>query len=688
MQIKISQFVRRFVVGLVVVGGLSSMGQRGAADDLIERAPQGLAIDTVLQPATFPNNDAVVTTKAGTEASPQQVVMLVNGANKVGALWSTPGNGLDLTRDQHLSFKVYLGASENWRTEGVAFVLHGDPRGQAAITTGAPGDLWGETLGVYGTDRKKANAQQIAQRAIQHSWALELDTNHNESGVGSGFDRNDNVDGQHVAVSYPGLAETYHEAYEGFWPLRSYFYKMNHQQARENLHLTNKQWHPVDLQWQATTQTMTYTIDGHVQRTTIDLNKLGGDRTNVTWGLTSTTSNQEHVTNRSLVVFDRLPGTITGQVAVDVHNVTQDIPVTAGAQVRHGDELAYRYRISHVGGAKLWQHVLAQLNWARQLNVKSIIVQYADGHTEPLKLPAAGVNQLAYQLTRALSADNPSATIIIQGTVAAEDDVTSQHAEVAVTSSSGQATSTIPDFTMIAERRLALTVPEAELTADKGQIVTVAGQLTVNDKTTFDPRTMTSLAKVNGQTIRQPLTTTDPVGTVRLRVTPQHLHVGENQLELWVRDAAGNESPRVTVKITVRGGELKIKHHDATKGFEPLKLTGSTQLSRPRDGWQLVVSDERGRGRQWQLSVSATPFQDAQGRLLAGELVYQNGQQQVPVNHVPVAVAQRTSTSDDDVHNALGGWSSDQGLFIKTRPDAISGDYVATLTWRLTDAPQ
>ena len=122
-----------------------------------------------------------------------RIVQIVNGESQAGGIWGDPArnNYIDTTKKQTLSMWIYISKLQSGDTataDGLAFVLHNDPRGINAISSVGNKINVGETLGVWGigspviatgASGELANTSAVAGTAIQNSWALEFDAHSN-----------------------------------------------------------------------------------------------------------------------------------------------------------------------------------------------------------------------------------------------------------------------------------------------------------------------------------------------------------------------------------------------------------------------------------------------------------------------------------------------------------------------------
>ena len=171
-----------------------------------------------------PPPGAVTLTPHGSASLNAGVFTLTTAGDQAGTAMST--GRLDVRQNFTIAFDVNLGTSDGG-ADGAAFVLHNDPRGVNAI--GAPGS----GLGIGG---------------IQNGLAIEFDTynssaaNLRDGGILGGSD---------IAADHTSFLGT-NSAF-ATTPV-----------ALPNIE--NGAWHPVSVTWNATTQTLSYTIDGGSRR--------------------------------------------------------------------------------------------------------------------------------------------------------------------------------------------------------------------------------------------------------------------------------------------------------------------------------------------------------------------------------------------------------------------------------------
>jgi len=145
-------------------------------DDGLAVAPTGVNLGFLSPGSLFTQgaNTSPSTIKDG------RILRVVNSGNEnqVSSVWSNPIEGIDNYFDagkkQTLSAWIFMGGSGFHGSEGLVFVLQND--GPQAIAKNGTAIADGESLGVWGSDLKKKNStSEMAQSALQKSWALEFD---------------------------------------------------------------------------------------------------------------------------------------------------------------------------------------------------------------------------------------------------------------------------------------------------------------------------------------------------------------------------------------------------------------------------------------------------------------------------------------------------------------------------------
>ncbi|MGG5330371.1 hypothetical protein [Enterococcus sp. AZ163] len=142
----------------------------------------------------------------------------LSGSSNWLSIWSNESNKLDFNKD--FSGRVYI-QFDKANSDGLAFVMHNDAKGTAAITS-AQSKQDGQNLGVYGQYNGKLGKNKFGNpygTAIQNSIAVEFDMRsnvNNDAGddAGNAFDYKLALPAgkeQHMAYLFPGNPNTYQE---------------------------------------------------------------------------------------------------------------------------------------------------------------------------------------------------------------------------------------------------------------------------------------------------------------------------------------------------------------------------------------------------------------------------------------------------------------------------------------------
>ena len=165
--------------------------------------------------ASVSNVFSFVTAGTAIATSNNEVRLTQDTGNQAGRIWSV--GKVDFTKSFVLRFDAYLGTRDNG-ADGIAAVFHNSPQGVNA--TGATG------LG-------------IGARGIANGIVLELDTYNNGTGLGD------------MSSDHGQIWDSDNQTSTGFLTT-----------AIALPNLENSAWHPVVINWNATTKTISYTVDG------------------------------------------------------------------------------------------------------------------------------------------------------------------------------------------------------------------------------------------------------------------------------------------------------------------------------------------------------------------------------------------------------------------------------------------
>ena len=165
--------------------------------------------------ASVSNVFSFVTAGTAIATSNNEVRLTQDTGNQAGRIWSV--GKVDFTKSFVLRFDAYLGTRDNG-ADGITAVFHNSPQGVNA--TGANG------LG-------------IGARGIANGIVLELDTYNNGTSLGD------------IPSDHGQIWDSDNQTSTGFLTT-----------AIALPNLENSAWHPVVINWNATTKTISYTVDG------------------------------------------------------------------------------------------------------------------------------------------------------------------------------------------------------------------------------------------------------------------------------------------------------------------------------------------------------------------------------------------------------------------------------------------
>jgi len=169
-------------------------------------------------------------------------------------------------------------------------------------------------------------------------------------------------------------------------------------------------------------------------------------------------------------------------------------------------------------------------------------------------------------------------------------------------------------------------------------------------------------------------------------IPAEKLGVGRHELSFHGID--NHKLQIVPVKLTVQvEGELAFNKVSPQVHFDEVTLSGSSQLTGRQDNWELQVTDTRAENQPWRVMAAVTKLVDDENRPLAGELIYHEDGHEVALNATGMPVAQGQAQATRPVHDIVAGWQADSGILLKTRADALPGNYHGTITWQLEDVP-
>ncbi|WP_125573647.1 L-type lectin family protein [Levilactobacillus huananensis] len=698
-------------LGLIVAIGLGLSQQVGYADsdydNALKTAPQGISLENIFTPGTTSNNTAAVVATTNPAITGTQAAKVNNGKNQFGALWSTADNVFNLKKNETASMWIYFGNNGKKAADGMALVFHNDDRGLNATPTFGK-TIYGETLGVWGiaTDRKQATADKVAASAIQNSWALEFDTHPNKSTSYSNAGDADSFDvgfnGPHLANGYPGDVATYDMVKTTQLipiPASGYYAQQQHEGVLNGDYtfLSNGSWHHLTVDWRADTKVLTYTfndkdpVDGTDQpgvseKATLDLDKIDPKNTGqAQWGFTGATGSSYE---NNLVVMERIPGLVDAKATTTLMDKETNQVIGDGGILKGGHKFQLDYQLDYLDGKQSWKDLIAKMNLPTNLNYDAAKITYADGTTNELSLNDLMDNQVEWSLPTELDSANSRATISLTGT--AEDVKAAVNVAASAstfTAVNGVVTTDTAAFTLQPTLELNLfSLSGSSTQIEAGASAVFKGLVIIPEGIDLSNADMTVSGTLNGTALPDFKMPAGDDGRFDLTLTPDQLKAGSNVLKLWVTDPYKNVSNVVTYTIIVPG-QLAFQSVAEASSFETTSLTGSSQQIKRTSDWQVKILDTREAGASWALQVTATPFVSSDGRTLSGELRYYDEDGQTAIGGDPITVSDGVSTDKDDVTDVVGNWQDESGLLLDVDGGAVRGNYEATITWTLNNAP-
>lgn len=247
---------------------------------------------STLPPLSLPiDNVFAVPSGANSYVDEHITVITKDSKSQVGSIFSTESNKLDLTKSFHAEMYVYLGNKRDGAADGMAFVMHTD-KNRTKIFTGGSGDQ----LGVFA---KVGSGPSGLLEQIERSFAIEFDTYHNGDAMDADVDRN--ADKGHIAYAFPELKSSYNMSSDKVVSLK-------HQGLYyPNDYLSNGEWHPFSVDWDADTKELNYKFDD-APTVSVPINPLSVfGSTSVYWGFTGSTGD---ASQESKVAFKQIPGLV------------------------------------------------------------------------------------------------------------------------------------------------------------------------------------------------------------------------------------------------------------------------------------------------------------------------------------------------------------------------------------------
>lgn len=249
--------------------------------------------------------------------------------SQVGSIFSTEANKMDLTQSFHAEMYIYLGNKRGAAADGMTFVMHTDKNRTKTFTGGS-----GDQLGVFA---KVGSGPAGLLEQIERSFAIEFDTYHN----GDTMDKDvaKNAEKGHIAYAFPELKSSYNMNSDKVVSLK-------HQGLYyPNDYLSNGEWHPFSIDWDAVRKELTYKFDD-APTVSVPINPLSVfGSTSVYWGFTGSTGG---FSQESKVAFKQIPGLVNISSSM---KVTKDGKNIENTIIPGGDgDVKVQYDLTYNGG--------------------------------------------------------------------------------------------------------------------------------------------------------------------------------------------------------------------------------------------------------------------------------------------------------------------------------------------------
>ncbi|WP_158682896.1 hypothetical protein [Lactobacillus sp. CBA3605] len=359
-------------------------------------------------------------------------------------------------------------------------------------------------------------------------------------------------------------------------------------------------------------------------------------------------------------------------------------PVDKNTQVASGDQVTYQFRLQYRPGTPSNEQLHFAFNRPKNITFKSATVTTATGKTTAAH---ASSSKVRTTIMTPLNADNPWIEITVVAAANWVKRLSSVEGGSAFTTiDTARTTFELPNYQILPVPPLFLSLDESQFDVAKSGKVQLSGQL--DRQGGFKNEDITIYIQKGDQTLAQfKLDSAAEPGAFVYELAATELTTGTNDLEIYAVDEHELRSDSVLLTVNVRG-DLSFKEVPEQATFTAVTLTGRSQVIGRADNWHLQISDERPAGAHWRLIAAATTFKTAQGRDLAGWVVYQAaGQDRVMLTTTGTVVAQGTTTPTTTLFDTATTWSAQTGVLMEVRGDALPGKYTGTITWTLEDAP-
>lgn len=491
----------------------------------------------------------------------------------------------DLTKDQSMSFWIYVGTKQGNDNDGMAFFLS-----KGAYDKGSMSGQ-GESLGVWGKPDQKniwnTDSNLVANSALQNSWALEFDAYSNHDGDRSKLEKStsafdSDLDKKtHVAWNYPAQSSAYNIVQDFYGSVR-----MNHNDTEYKL--AQGSWQHVTINYSAADSKLIYAYGDKDPATglaqtasfthSLTLNKSYlGSANSVYWGVTSYTSSSDP----NLFILDTNSNYVSSSAKATIKDDGQDndgrsYTVTDSGKtsnVYSGDKLTYTYDVSlknaqtQIINGQLMTTLPSVFDTDKTLTAK---VTYSDGTTEDAKVISAptqatgtlGVKDLTgknvIRLQKQLGSNMMGATVTIVGSAKQVDKQETVKAQTSYFQNGGLDAST--------------STPEYKLNPSVAATSTVKAQ----NMSTFDDEAITKFSDI-----------VMTKSTVRYTYTLKYDK--DNSIAAWKNVVADIQLPKqVRIMNSTEGTAQSFIHYGDGR---PDKMLTADDVNAIEQGKGLAVGD-------------------------------------------------------------------------------------------------
>lgn len=583
--------------------------------------------------------------------------------NQAGAIWNTPNNMMDLTKDFEASMYMYFGDKGSKAADGMAFVMQADKNGNGAFRTGE-----GARLGVW--DSTKAGEWGLA---IMNSFAVEFDTYFNDD-----FDEGANKKRNHIAWNFPGKKESYIDS--GF-PFKSR--SLVHRDIRypANNYLSDDRWYPFEIKWNAAAQMLTYKFDVlSPVSVPIDVQSVFGT-TDVYWGFTGSTGGS-FANNR--VVFEKVPGLVEGKI-------TEEIMDQTGKNMKNqdtysGDILTHELKTTYLSGKVDWKEIVLSKRLSEHVNFKPGTLRQVNDDGEEIFLSDAYFqdNELKYPIGT-LSDKNAEKTIRF------DIEIKDVEQNTTVTENSAAKGKNYTTHTEEFSYNIKKNVPPEVKLAQSGKVISVKQEERFQLEGTWSDRDSQSISVYYQMDDDEPVLALSEQENVMLGeennfsipIETELIDPGEHKIKVYAIDDGGAKSnvDKLTLRVL---GILKLTSLPEYN-FGLYDIPSTNKLVFPLAQPKLKLSDTRGTGSQWHLKMKLEePLKNEVGQSMS--LVYvDSSNNKNYLNEEDAISVYSGKTTESPIQSVE--WENNEGLSVEVLPSSYVGEYSGKVEWILEDTP-